>query len=80
MTGEISALRFLVRGLLFDVVLGDSEASGERTMPSKVLLTTGRGAGLLQVSAPELELQGSETLTASLARDSTCTGRMCRHP
>jgi len=49
MTGEVSALRFLVRGLLFDVVSGDTEASGERTMPSKVLLTTRQGTGLLQV-------------------------------
>ncbi len=75
MTGEVSALRFLVRGPPFD---GDTEASGERMMPSKVLLTTGQGTGLLQVRVPELELQGSEILTASLERDSTCTGSMYR--
>ena len=75
MTGEVSALRFLVRGPPFD---GDTEASGERMMPSKVLLTTGQRAGLLQVRVPELELQGSEKLTASLERVLTCTGSMYR--
>jgi len=75
MTGEVSALRFLVRGPPFD---GDTEASGERMMPSKVLLTTGQRAGLLQVRVPELELQGSEKLTASLERALTCTGSMYR--